>query len=344
MIFGAGATRGAFESDPVPPPVDADFFELVAQLRGHGTPRLAKAVRKDVWALYSRSTDIGLESYYRDIETRATVLRFAKSVNQPKNWQSRQDNLEELIRRTYIHTTCDTSSVPTTAYISHEHRRILSELAAGDTLITVNYDLVLEETLAILAGKIPWSPVDGYGVKAHGKTGDWCRRWLQRAGLSGKQRSKVTLLKLHGSINWTLYRNKQIRLKPRPYVVRTKNGRPVFEAVSVLPPGWNKRIDRNPYRKFWRLARLRLEKCKSLVIVGYSLPETDLLARALVSEVVRLRAIRNVRLEQLHVADPSSAVKQRFIDLLMPALGPDGRVFRYSGLSDLANRFAGKQR
>jgi hypothetical protein len=68
MIFGAGATRGTFGKFPVPPPVDADFFELVAQLKGHGTPKLARSVRKDVWALYSRSTDIGLESYYRDIE------------------------------------------------------------------------------------------------------------------------------------------------------------------------------------------------------------------------------------------------------------------------------------
>src|SRR5688572_23018420 len=126
MVFGAGATRGAFDRRLVPPPVDGDFFELVAQLKGHGTPNLAKKVRKDVWALYSRSTDIGLESYYRDIETRATVLKFAKSANQPKNWQSQQRNLEELIRRTYVHTTCESDAVPMKPVRSVPHEKVLS--------------------------------------------------------------------------------------------------------------------------------------------------------------------------------------------------------------------------
>jgi hypothetical protein len=336
MIFGAGATRGAFAKLAVPPPVDADFFELVARLKGHGTPRLARSVRRDVWALYSRSTDIGLESYYRDIETRATVLKFAKSANQPKNWQSRQRNLEELIRRTYIHTTCKTDVVPTRPHTSPAHDKVLRQLEAGDTVLTFNYDLVIEE--ALRANNL-WSPRDGYGVAAHGITGDWCRRWRSPGGSAGLPKSKISLLKLHGSINWTLYNNNEIRIKPRPYVVRTRKGRPVFEDVSVLPPGWHKRIDRNPYKKLWRTARLRLEKCQTLVVVGYSLPETDLLARALVSEVVRLRAVRKSRLRQLHVADPSSVVKQRFVDMFMPALGSDGQVFRYADLDELADRF-----
>ena len=113
----------------------------------------------------------------------------------------------------------------------------------------------------------------------------------------------------------------------------------VFEDVSILPPGWNKRIDRNPYKKLWRTARLRLEKCKTLVIVGYSLPETDLLARALVSEVVRLRAVRRQYLRQLHVADPVPGIRQRFVDMFMPALGPDGQVFRYEDIAEIASKF-----
>jgi hypothetical protein len=254
-------------------------------------------------------------------------------VNQPKDWQQRQQNLEELIRRAYIHTTCDTTGNPTKPNLSKLHRTILSNLEAGDTIVTFNYDLVVEESFGANA---LWSPVDGYGVKAHGKTQDWCRKWLKEHGSATK--SRLLLLKLHGSINWTLYRNKQIRLKPRPYVVRTKKGSPVFEHVSVLPPGWNKRIDRNPYRRFWRQARLRLERCKSLVVVGYSLPETDLLARALLSEVVRLRAERQAHLDQLHVADPNDDVKQRFIDLFMPALGPHGQVFRYRDIAEFAKR------
>jgi hypothetical protein len=79
ILFGAGATRAAFEQRRPPPPLDSDFFEIAGQLSGRGTRRLALQVTKDVFDLYGRVTDIGLEQYYRDIETRLELSRFAKS-------------------------------------------------------------------------------------------------------------------------------------------------------------------------------------------------------------------------------------------------------------------------
>lgn len=119
-------------------------------------------------------------------------------------------------------------------------------------------------------------------------------------------------------------------------MVRTKNKKPAFDKVSILPPGWNKRIDKKPYHGFWRDARLRLEKCRTLIIIGYSLPETDLLAQALFAEVVRLRQARRRFLTQIHLADPSQVVKEKFINLFTPALGPAGLVFKYQGIREFA--------
>jgi hypothetical protein len=144
------------------------------------------------------------------------------------------------------------------------------------------------------------------------------------------------LLKLHGSVNWTLYKTGQIKLKDRPFVVRT--GR--FETASILPPGWNKRIDKNPYKRLWREARLKLERCKTIIIIGYSLPEADLLAKALFAEVVRLRAARKLYLKQLHLADPKNSVKQKFVDLFVPALKAQSKVFRYQDIRELASVIA----
>lgn len=286
LIFGAGATRGGLEGkeDP-PPPVDTDFFDIANQLRGHGTPILARRVLKTAWDLYGRINGVSLEKYYRDIETRAMIGKFAKTANQPKDWNKRRGDLEELIRRVYIHTTCDTDKRPAEPLKSEIHRKILGCLKKGDTIITFNYDLLIEESFK--TGRV-WTPVDGYGDNVQGKTHDWCRIWLNARESQHPLESKIRLLKLHGSLNWILYKNKTIRLKPRPYVVRAKR----VEKISVLPPGWNKRIDRNPYKLFWREARLRLEKCKTLIILGYSLPETDLLAQALFAEVVRTRVAR----------------------------------------------------
>jgi hypothetical protein len=338
LIFGAGSTRGGLEkvSNP-PPPVDIDFFDIANQLRGHGTPQLARNVLKSAWELYGKTSGISLEKYYRDIETRAAIGRFAKSANQPKDWDKRQRELEELIRRVYIHTTCDTTERPIKPRESEVHKKILKQLRRGDTVITFNYDLLVEESFD--SAKL-WTPIDGYGDTARGKTFDWCRRWLEARGFADFTNSKVLLLKLHGSLNWTLYNNRTIRLKPRPYVVRTKSQKPAFDKISVLPPGWNKRIHTNPYKSFWREARLRLEKCKTLLILGYSLPETDLLAHALFAEVVRLRKARKKHLRQIHVADPSETVKDKFVNLFTPALGAYGKVFKYQNIQEIAEKLA----
>lgn len=336
LIVGAGATRGGLEkqSDP-PPPIDLDFFDIANQLKGHGTPKLARRVLKSAWELYGKTTGISLEKYYRDIETRAAIGRFAKTANQPKNWQRRQRELEELIRRVYIHTTCDTNRRPIKPKESQLHRKILARLEDKDTVVTFNYDLLIEESFE--PGNL-WTPINGYGDKAQGKRSDWCRLWLEKHECKTLTKSRILLLKLHGSLNWTLYNNRTIRLKPRPYVVRTKNAEPVVDKISVLPPGWNKRIDTNPYKLFWREARLRLERCKTLVILGYSLPETDLLAHALFAEVVRSRQARKQYLRQLHLADPSETIKEKFINLFTPALGPHGKVFKYQNIQEVAER------
>lgn len=331
IIFGAGASRGALDKQEVPPPVDRDFFDIANQLLGHGTPKLAKRVLTDVWQLYGRTNGVGLETYYRDLETRAIIGEFAKTANQPKNWRKRQKELEELIRRVYVHTTLKhTSEEPRESRI---HKDILTELKPKDTIITFNYDLVIEESFS---SATLWNPVDGYGTQTSGKTKGWAKRWLQSRDYEGGD-SQILLLKLHGSLNWETYPG-GIRLKPKPYLVSTRNGKTRFEKISILAPGWNKRIDKNPYKKFWRAARLHLEKCKTLVVLGYSLPETDLLAQSLLAEVVRTRAARKEYLKQLHLADPSEPVKERFIKLFTPALGPHGKIFKYQDVQEFDKR------
>jgi hypothetical protein len=181
-----------------------------------------------------------------------------------------------------------------------------------------------------------WTPIGGYGDRFHGIRGGWCRSWLKKRRSTSAQHSKVRLLKLHGSVNWRVYKTGEVRLKDRPFVVRSKGKSPSFETVSILPPGLNKRIDRNPYKPLWREARLRLERCKTVVIAGYSLPEADVLARALFSEIVRLRAARKQYLVQLHLVGPNDSVKQKFVELFVPALNARSKIFRYSGIDEFS--------
>ncbi len=333
LLFGAGATRGGLQNYIVPPPVDSDFFEIAGQIKGHGTPGLARKVLGDVRNLYGRIFGIGLENYYKDIETRAKISSFAKSANKPKDWKKRQRNLEEFIRRVIIHTTCSTTANHLAPLKSRCHTRILRKLKSGDCIVTFNYDLLIEESFETTEA---WTPVGGYGDAVHGVRTGWCKNWLEERGRNISTRTKIRLLKLHGSVNWALYKTNEIRLKDRPFVVRTRGQSAVFETVSILPPGLNKRIDKNPYKQLWREARLKLEKCKTIIILGYSLPEADLLAKALFTEVVRLRAARKRFVKQLHLADPNDSVKQRFVDLFVPALNAQSKVFRYKNIGEFS--------
>jgi hypothetical protein len=200
VMFGAGATRGAYKHFP-PPPLDRDFFEIAGQLERRGTRRLAVRVLRDVFSLYGRVNGIGLEQYFQDIETRGEIGRFAKSQNKPKDWARRQDDLVELIRRTLLHTTCNLDELPTRVRRSTAHADILRALVPHDTIITFNYDTVIEEALPL--DKCWWNPSDGYGVDAGGVDQEWARHWRIRHNVSKKRKSDIPLLKLHGSLNWT---------------------------------------------------------------------------------------------------------------------------------------------
>jgi hypothetical protein len=282
-----------------------------------------------VWELYNRVEGVGLEEYFREIETRAAISRIAKSKNKPKDWSKRQKDLEELIRRVYVQTAVElSSSTGPKPRTSLAHQAILGTLTAGSTILTFNYDLVIEEAFT---SAHMWNPRDGYGATLPGLTLEWARLWLQSRGSPKPGKSKLLLLKLHGSLGWGSYPNRIVKLKGRPYYVRRNK----YEGISVLPPGWNKRIHVNPYKQFWREARLRLEGCESLLIVGYSLPETDLLAKALFSEVVRMRAVRRAYLKQLVLVDPNSEVRAKFVKLFTPALGPQGRIVQFADIYDL---------
>src|SRR5258708_5081972 len=162
LLLGAGATRAAFSHSSIPPPVDADFFEIAGQISGRGTGTLTKLVRHDVFDLYRRVEGVGVESYYRDIESRGELGKFAKTRSRPKEWKLRTDELEELIRRVLIHTTCSLDKQGVLRPRSSElHGALLKHLKTEDTLITFNYDTVIEESMPRF-GTCLWTPADGY--------------------------------------------------------------------------------------------------------------------------------------------------------------------------------------
>ena len=113
------------------------------------------------------------------------------------------------------------------------------------TVVTTNYDLIVETTLG------------GLGVQA-----SYC---FGSEEAVSPDAGMVPILKLHGSVNWD-------RSQPQ----RSTPSDPPKERAFVLPPTWNKDINaQSPLRSVWRKAVQRLAMADLLLAIGHSFPVSD---------------------------------------------------------------------
>lgn len=170
-----------------------------------------------------------------------------------------------------------------------------------DTVITFNYDLVLDRAFEQMG-------IDfGYGLN------------IDQSDASGPD---VTFLKLHGSINW--------KTCPTCEGVKITSAIDSKNALSncsdcgqrlsplLVPPSWDKASSgihgARQLASQWRAAAEALTSATRICIIGYSVPETDAFFRYLLT----LGLAENPRLNILLVIDPSGQVGQKFDNLLDP--------------------------
>ena len=112
--------------------------------------------------------------------------------------------------------------------------------------------------------------------------------------------SGIPLLKLHGSMNWLMCSNKECRkisifyddiahkVAESGFHIKCKNcGSNLIRLI--IPPIWNKNeIYSDILKRLWQVARSRLleDAANNLFVVGYSLPESDIYARYLLSFIL----------------------------------------------------------
>jgi hypothetical protein len=139
------------------------------------------------------------------------------------------------------------------------------------TVITFNYDLAVDLALHT-AGLNP------------------------NYGLAGDSEGAVNLFKLHGSVNWHRCKScKRIVPETIPPLDRFVNtatlqwsklkqilgvreeccGEALTGDSIIVPPSWNKAEYRSDLVKVWQHAAKELKGATSIVVCGYSLPETD---------------------------------------------------------------------
>ncbi|MFQ5528362.1 MAG: hypothetical protein ACE5GX_19175 [Thermoanaerobaculia bacterium] len=166
--------------------------------------------------------------------------------------------------------------------------RFAGQLENGDSILTFNYDVVLDGELW---KREIWNPADGYGIQFS--------NLHELGGFSPT--SCLPILKLHGSLNWKLWPGapfaSELELDPRyddqtlmfPGPPFDRSGSHDFEyrgahdASCWMMPSFVKSFEPPELLTIWRKAAKALGLADEIVFIGYSLPKADSAASVLLA-------------------------------------------------------------
>lgn len=255
------------------------------------------------------SLDIGMETFYSQ-----TFLhdRFVGDIPSGlKGRVRRYQNSLKYFQAVLVRLFRDSLANKACGY----HQSLVRAMDAQDVFISFNYDCLLDEAMQL--AKRRWRPDRGYGFNI--SLG--LERWQDHDGRGPLPDPGIRLLKPHGSLNW----GQDAELLDDPY----RGDR----ALRIVPPLWQKDFSEEPYAAIWTEARRVLGSVKALIIVGYSLPETDVYTQALLRIDVG-------ELDFLCIANPDKAARTRIKAVLRSSLNSKTHVLELDEFKDLANLLA----
>jgi len=229
--------------------------------------------------------------------------------------------------------------------LNKERKNEIGEQHGGfcrDLIITFNYDVMLD-----------------YAMYQLSMAPEYC---LFNPPFLG---DRYRLLKLHGSINWGLC---QVCNKPGSNAVSLQEVRPTplapgrmvapmtpsgahFEMRMmtevlpntpcnsckksdvlepfVIPPTWSKAVGNTPLKGIWAQAVKEIETAFQIVVIGYSMPQTDTFFQYLLT----LGLAKNSKLNRVVVVDrdKSDALRERYEKVFARNLIDRGRLKFFSG-------------
>ncbi|MFZ1122029.1 MAG: SIR2 family protein [Candidatus Binataceae bacterium] len=234
-----------------------------------------------------------------------TIL-VAKSFEQPTHWRS-EGNADygmtnDRVGHRYICPIYDYFLLSITDYPfeRREDRR--------DTIITFNYDLLIEQALHNL--RIPFE----YGFHSEVSEYDSSSFCSPDSNLR-----EIGVLKLHGSLNWAIREHADDKMTVFGTYddIRKENLNPM-----LLPPTWQK-VFRPQLSEVWDMAVRELRDATRIIILGYSMPPTDLHFKYLLA--AGLEANNSIR--QIWTVNLDGNLPERFSNVFRPEI--QSRLVRY---------------
>lgn len=314
LILGAGASRGALcgtFSPRIQPPLNRDFFPILSKfVQTEDGKKHIKAFKRLNHFLERETRQKGHE--YPTMEEAFNVLFISKDLPYIFS-KGRGRKREKGFRREVIDFLSLLIQVFRFVQINCNHRDnmkhheiIAQALQSDDTVMTLNYDTLMDNAL-VDAG---WNPHNGYGFSAKVIYEKKKRKDFSRS-LKG-----VKLLKPHGSFNWfakgsfhkleqTLEKRPvsevQITKLPKLYDSREKRLVRFF-----IPPLYAKFFKNRFWANLWTQTYIAARDAEALIIVGCSLIASDYHLRAILSKAI---TDRKIKLKKLIIADPSRNVQ-----------------------------------
>ena len=331
VVLGAGATKGASTSVGriVQPPLNADFFTQVQRITADKHVENMRHVMRDVVELFGSNFRLTMEEYFTQLESFETMSSLAPAGDRSLSVgeiRKKRDRLMTVLAAVLEEST-DVSKKGSD--VCKHHGALIAELKARDTIISFNYDCVIDHALR-REGEEKWSSRYGYSLpKPNRILGT--EHWDAASPPSGSNKT-INLLKLHGSLNWPNWSEdtalNDLRLKQRLY---KQQGTPRFK---IIPPEFVKNIRKdNNFEALWRNAERAIRHAEVLAFVGFSFVPTDLHVDAL----FRIALSGNSKLRSLLIANPSQEHRRRIRSVCAQALRPDVLVRQYQTLEELAD-------
>jgi NAD-dependent SIR2 family protein deacetylase len=316
FILGAGASARAGV------PMMAEFLdraEKIFRTKDSPAARDVFSAIAELQGVYAKSfLDLeNLESVFGAIEM-AQLLGKLAGRSRPSIEELRK-NFLSLIVQTIEETTYFPGTLDGEIAVAEPYGGFVGSIAAlraGDpatamqfALLTFNYDLALDQALTLY--QIPFD----YALAEQ------------------KYRGDLPFLKLHGSINWgqcqtcnaiVPYELQDLEMRShRPFrpryalgsnIDRREHCGRVLTGPVLVPPTWNKNDYHGGITPVWERAARELGEADNIIIIGYSLPESDSFFRYLYA----LGSISATRLKRLWVVNPDESpnFKARFEEMV----------------------------
>lgn len=293
FVLGAGATRGAVpyvvvNRKRIKSPLNRDFFNVVETfVRAHEedsrTCKRYVRLRQALESEFPNKWPLPMETAFSLLYVSKDFPEiYASGAGRRRKAGSRQE-IEDFLRLTFgVLGVIETEAKPGNLY-----SELVSHLELHDTIISLNYDTVLDRAL-ICSG---WPPGKGYClIGGQNKVVPRESKVLPEARLA-----EVKLLKLHGSLNWLVrgsYKDVHSVFDKKPTQVLTKsqgkNEKSGF-IRQIIPPIYGKFFNHEHWQSLWNDAYKAILNAQVIVVIGCSLVDTDFHLSGMLGHAIRER-------------------------------------------------------